>query len=120
MVCHVVPRVTYLSVDPVTSTVGASQVLAYVERLAERGVGVDLHSFEHHVDEVIAADLARRGVVWTPHVFGGNGARAGLGRVARLARSIRGAELVHARSDMAATAAMWSGAECWLWDVRSF
>ena len=44
------PRVTYLSVDPVTSTVGASQVLAYVERLAERGVGVDLHSFEHHVD----------------------------------------------------------------------
>ena len=63
MVCHDVPRVTYLSVDPVTSTVGASQVLAYVERLAERGVRVDLHSFEHHVDEVIAADLARRGVV---------------------------------------------------------
>ena len=120
VVCHDVPRVTYLSVDPVTSTVGASQVLAYVERLAERGVGVDLHSFEHHVDEVIAADLTRRGVVWTPHVFGGNGACAGLGRVARLARSIRGAELVHARSDMAATAAMWSGAECWLWDVRSF
>ena len=120
MVCHDIPRVTYLSVDPVTSTVGASQVLAYVERLAERGVRVDLHSFEHHVDEVIAADLARWGVVWTPHVFGGNGARAGLGRVARLARSIRGAELVHARSDMAAAAAMWSGAECWVWDVRSF
>jgi len=120
MVCHDIPRVTYLSVDPVTSTVGASQVLAYVERLAERGVRVDLHSFEHHVDEMIAADLARWGVVWTPHVFGGNGARAGLGRVARLARSIRGAELVHARSDMAAAAAMWSGAECWVWDVRSF
>ena len=114
------PRVTYLSVDPVTSTVGASQVLAYVERLAERGVGVDLHSFEHHVDEAIAADLSRHGVVWTPHRFGGNGARAGFGRVARLARSIRGADLVHARSDMAAAAAMWSGAERWLWDVRSF
>ncbi len=114
------PRVTYLSVDPVTSTVGASQVLAYVERLAERGVGVDLHSFEHHVDESIAENLARRGVVWTPHRFGGRGARAGFGRVARLARSIRGADLVHARSDMAAAAAMWSGAEHWLWDVRSF
>ena len=114
------PRVTYLSVDPVTSTVGASQVLAYVERLAERGVGVDLHSFEHRVDEAIAADLARHGVVWTPHRFGGRGARAGFGRVARLARSIRGADLVHARSDMAAAAAMWSGAERWLWDVRSF
>ena len=114
------PRVTYLSVDPVTSTVGSSQVLAYVERLAERGVGVDLHSFEHHVDEAIAADLSRHGVVWTPHRFGDNGARAGFGRVARLARSIRGADLVHARSDMAAAAAMWSGAERWLWDVRSF
>jgi len=114
------PRVTYLSVDPVTSTVGASQVLAYVERLAERGVGVDLHSFEHRVDEAIAADLSRHGVVWTPHRFGDNGARAGFGRVARLARSIRGADLVHARSDMAAAAAMWSGAERWLWDVRSF
>ena len=120
MECQDLPRITYLSVDPVTSTVGTSQVLAYVERLAERGVGVDLHSFEHHVDEVIAADLVRHGVVWTPHRFGGNGARAGLGRVTRLARSIRGAELVHARSDMAAAAAMWSGAECWLWDVRSF
>ena len=117
---HGLPRVTYLSVDPVSSTVGASQVLAYVERLAERGVGVDLHSFEHHVDESIAEDLARRGVVWTPHRFGGRGARAGFGRVARLARSIRGADLVHARSDMAAAAAMWSGAERWLWDVRSF
>ena len=120
MECRDLPRITYLSVDPVTSTVGTSQVLAYVERLAERGVGVDLHSFEHNVDEVIAADLVRHGVVWTPHRFGGNGARAGLGRVTRLARSIRGAELVHARSDMAAAAAMWSGAECWLWDVRSF
>jgi glycosyltransferase involved in cell wall biosynthesis len=120
MECRELPRITYLSVDPVTSTVGTSQVLAYVERLAERGVGVDLHSFEHNVDEVIAADLVRHGVVWTPHRFGGNGARAGLGRVIRLARSIRGAELVHARSDMAAAAAMWSGAECWLWDVRSF
>ena len=117
---HGLPRVTYLSVDPVSSTVGASQVLAYVERLAERGVGVDLHSFEHHVDESIAEDLARRGVVWTPHRFGGRGARAGFGRVARLARSIRGADLVHARSDMAAAAAMWSGAERWVWDVRSF
>ena len=28
------PRITYISVDPVTSTVGSSQVLAYVERLA--------------------------------------------------------------------------------------
>ena len=114
------PRVTYLSVDPVTCSVGSSQVLAFVERLAERGVGVDLHSFEHHVDEAIAADLSRHGVVWTPHRFGGNGARAGFGRVARLARSIRGADLVHARRDLAAAAAMWAGAERWLWDVRSF
>ncbi len=118
------PQVSYLSVDPLASTVGSSQVLAYVFRLAERGVVLDLHSFEREPDAALLRRLSAAGVRWTAHPFGGPGARGGAGRVARLARAIRGAALVHARSDMAAAAVMSSIALSrsdlrWLWDVRS-
>ena len=112
-------RVTYLSMDPLGSPVGASQVLAYILRLASRGVGIDLHSFERTVDGDLRDLLAAAGVRWHPHRFGGAGARGGLGRVTRLARHIRGASLVHARSDMAAAAVMSSSVDRWVWDVRS-
>lgn len=118
------PPVTYLSVDPLASTVGSSQVLAYVFRLAERGVELHLHSFEHEVDEALLERLSAAGVRWAAHPFGGPGARGGAGRVARLARTIRGSDVVHARSDMAAATAMSARATSrselrWLWDVRS-
>ena len=112
-------RVTYLSMDPLGSTVGASQVLAYILRLASRGVGIDLHSFERTVDGDLRDLLAVAGVRWHPHRYGAGGALGGLGRVARLARHVRGASLVHARSDMAAAAVMSSSVDRWVWDVRS-
>ena len=112
-------RVTYLSLDPLDSTVGASQVLAYVRRLAEQGARIELHSFEHQVSRELADDLAHRGVAWRAHPYGRGGAVGGFWRVLRLARAIRGAEIVHARSDMAAAAAMLAGTDRWLWDVRS-
>ena len=113
------PEVVYLSMDPVTSTVGSSQVVAYVCRLAERGVPVHLHSFEHDIEHESSAILGDAGVRWTAHHFGRPGVRGGLGRVVRLAASIRGSHLVHARRDMAAGAAMLAGVDHWLWDVRS-
>ena len=113
-------RVTYLTMDPLGSSVGSSQVLAYVLRLADRGVGIDLHSFEHEQNGELRGVLEASGVRWSAHRFGARGARGGLGRVARLAHHIRGASLVHARSDMAAAAVMASSVDRWLWDVRSF
>jgi len=115
------PPLTYLTVDALADGVGASQVVPYVEGLARRGLHVTVHSFEHagsdpHTD----ARLRTCGVDWRPHAFGAPGSRGGLGRVARLARAGRRAELVHARGDLAAAAAMLGGAERWVWDVRSF
>jgi len=75
------PDVTYVSMDPLTSTVGISQVLAYVERLARRGVGVDLISFGHGVDSVLRERLAGLGVEWRPQRFGLHGPVGGLSRV---------------------------------------
>ena len=112
--------VTYVSMDPLTSTVGSSQVLAYIERLARCGVDVDLITFEHTVDVDLAEHLSGLGVTWIPRRYGSSGPIGGLGRVLRAAWAIRGAPVVHARSDMAAAAVMFSGADNWVWDVRSF
>ena len=111
--------VTYLSIDPLSSTVGFSQVLAYVERMFQRGVGVDLVTFEHASDPVLFERLASRGVQWRPQRYGRRGPAGSLGRVLRASFAIRGATVVHARSDLAAASAMLAGIDRWLWDVRS-
>lgn len=114
------PPVTYLTMDALAEGVGASQVLAYVERLARDGVDVRLHSFEKSAPPpAIDARLRGVGVVWHPHPFGRHGGRGGLGRVMRGALAIRDAELVHARSDLAAASALLARTERWVWDVRS-
>jgi len=112
-------NVTYVSMDPLTSTVGSSQVLAYIERLANGGVDIDLITFEHKVDAVLAKHLSGLGVTWLPQRYGSSGPVGGLGRVFRAAWAVRGATVVHARSDMAAAATMISGVDNWVWDVRS-
>jgi glycosyltransferase involved in cell wall biosynthesis len=113
------PTLTYLSMDPLSSTVGSSQVLAYVEGLARRGIDVDLVTFEHRVDFDLRERLVDLGVGWRPQSFGRHGPVGGLGRVLRACQSIRGAAMVHARSDMAAGSAMLAGIDRWVWDVRS-
>jgi len=113
-----VPDLTYLTMDSVVAGVGASQVMPYVERLAARGMRVELHSFEHH-RPARPAPLAH-GVIWRPHNFGAGGPAAGLGRVVVGATAVRGADVVHARSDMAAASALLGRPRAWLWDVRSF
>jgi len=112
--------VTYLSMDPLASTVGLSQVLAYVERLAGRGVAVDLVTFEQEVDAALVERLAGLGVGWRPQRFGAGGPIGGIGRVMRATRAVRGVAVVHARSDMAAAAAILACVDRWVWDVRSF
>jgi len=111
---------TYLTMDPVAEGVGTSQVARYLLALAGRGVVADLHSFERAAPPApLAAALADAGVRWHVHPFGALGPRGGLGRVARAARAVRGAELVHARSDLAAAASSWA-ADRWIWDMRAF
>lgn len=112
---------TYLSMDSVGEGIGLSQVARYVERLATRGADVTLHSFEKGPpDRALSARFESAGVRWVPHRFVGNGSAAGLVRVAQGAALIRGAELVHARSDMAAASALLGRRRAWVWDVRAF
>lgn len=114
------PPLTYLTVDSLAEGVGASQVLPYVERLGQRGLEVTVHSFEHgDSQDEVKRRLDASGVRWHPQPFGAHGGRGGLQRVLRLARAANGAELVHARSDLAAAAALLGRSGRWVWDVRS-
>ena len=113
-------RLTYLSVDSLGEGIGASQVLAYVERMQKRGADVTLYSFEKSTpDARTAARLVKAGVEWRPQPFGKRGTRGGLGRIARGAMHIRNAELVHARSDLAGASALLGRPDRWVWDARS-
>lgn len=99
----------------------ASQVVPYVERLAAAGLTVILHSYERvSPTDALRRQLRAAGVEWHAHAFRPGGARSALRRVAGAARFVRGAALVHARSDLPAAAALLGRPDAWLWDVRSF
>lgn len=113
-------RVTYLSMDSVAEGIGASQVLAYVERLARLGRSIELHTFEKGATGVETEEsLASLGVAWKKHAFGKLGSIAGLGRIMRGAVAVRGAQLLHARSELAAASALLARSSTWVWDMRS-
>ena len=117
------PAVRYLTTDSVAEGVGVSQVLAYARGLARRGVAVELHTFEKVPMQGRPTTQHREGsgeLRWVPHHFGRYGALGGLGRVVRGAGYVRGAELVHARSDLAAASCLIARPSRWVWDVRSF
>ena len=115
------PRITYLTFDPLSEGVGSSQVVPYVERLARRGMPIELHSFEREATPTsLASRLKDAGVDWRPRPFGAGGPAAGMGRTVRGAAAVRGAQLVHARSDLAAAAALLARPPAWIWDMRSF
>jgi glycosyltransferase involved in cell wall biosynthesis len=116
-----VTRLTYLTFDSMAEGVGRSQVLPYVERFAERGIDVELHTMEKtSPDQDVARRLDRVGVRWHPHPFGRPGALGGAGRVLRGAPMVRGDSLVHARSDLPAASVLIARTPAWVWDVRSF
>ena len=115
------PKLTYLTTDSMVEGVGASQVVPYVERLATRGLDVTLHSFEKtEPDEGVKRRLASAGVTWRAHRFIGGGGPGGLARVVEGAAFVAGAQLVHARSDLAAASSVLSRRPAWIWDMRSF
>lgn len=96
-------------------------MLPYVRRLSERGVSVDLHSREPTMPEPrVLAAMSTPSLTWHPHPFRPGGTRAALRRIVEDAWTLRHADLVHARSDLAAGAALLSRRRRWVWDIRSF
>jgi glycosyltransferase involved in cell wall biosynthesis len=114
------PPITYLTFDSLSEWIGLSQVVPYLERLAARGVDVRLHSFEKGVpDDSMGRRLAEAGVQWEPHRFGAPGAAGGVARVLYGAALVAGADLVHARGDLAAASCLLARRPAWVWDMRA-
>jgi glycosyltransferase involved in cell wall biosynthesis len=84
-------------------------------------MSVSLHSFEKGPPSAaITNRLEAAGVGWHPHPWGGDGSAAGLARLVRGAKYLRGAELVHARSDIPSGSALLAHCPRWIWDMRGF
>ena len=111
--------VSYLTTDSIREGVGSSQILPLVIKLAERGLKVNLLTFEKTTLQPETQDLLRNsGVFWNPREFGSRGAFAGIGRLREIYKEIPEAKIFHARSDIPTVAALFAKQGPVLWDVR--
>jgi hypothetical protein len=111
----------YLSVDSIQEGVGSSQIIPLILGLAEKGKRVCLLTFEKTVPSSELLELfSKKGIFWSPKEFGKYGAIGGLRRLNLLRRSVPSSLILHGRSDIATSAAIWSDIDVpVLWDVRS-
>jgi glycosyltransferase involved in cell wall biosynthesis len=111
--------ISYLTTDSLEEGVGSSQILPLVIKLAERGLKVNLLTFEKARPRIETQDLLKKsGISWNPREFGGRGAFAGIDRLLKIYKQMPDARVFHARSDIPTVAALISKRGPVLWDVR--
>lgn len=112
--------VTYLSVDSIQEGVGSSQITPLILGLASRGKEVCLITFEKtKPTKEMYETFSEAGVFWIPKEFGNLGAIGGLKRLNLLRKTVPNSSILHGRSDIATSAAIWSDIDApVLWDVR--
>lgn len=111
--------ISYLTTDSLEEGVGSSQILPLVIKLAERGLKVNLLTFEKASPRFETQDLLKKsGITWNPREFGGRGAFAGIDRLLKIYKQMPDARIFHARSDIPTVAALISKRGPVLWDVR--
>jgi glycosyltransferase involved in cell wall biosynthesis len=111
---------TYATVDSLAEGVGSSQIAPLMEKLANRGMKINLLTFEKQTPpNSLVERMIKANVEWTQVPFGKNGVFGGISRTIQLAKLIPDSEITHARGDFPAVAARFSGHDRILWDVRS-
>ena len=109
----------YLTFDSLQEGVGASQALAYVRKIAMRRP-VRIVSFEKVMPGLkLIESIQIQGISWTPLPFGKFGVIGGISRVARMWWIIDRREIIHARGNLSALAALLRSPKHWIWDCRS-
>jgi hypothetical protein len=113
--------VTYLSVDSIQEGVGSSQITPLILGLAEKGKKVCLITFEKtKPPNELYEMFSKAGVAWIAKEFGRPGSVGGMVRLNSLRGNVPKSLVLHGRSDIATSAAIWSSIEApVLWDVRS-
>ena len=117
------PSMCFLTLNSPLEGVGRSQVLPMLEQVSRRGWDCTLVSFRKD-SEPIHLPPSGLGTESSSlrHVsldFGATGPRAGLARMARLARCLPSADVYHCRDVLAFSAAQLRGRSPLIWDVRS-
>lgn len=111
---------TYVTVDSLPEGVGSSQIVPLISRLSAAGLKINLISYEKTSPSAqLVGYFQSLGVDWNPRTFGANGLIGGVGRLNNLRQEIQETNLIHARSDIPAVSAIFSGIAPVLWDVRS-
>ena len=111
---------TYVTVDSLSEGVGSSQIVPLISRLSAAELKINLISYEKTSPNAqLVGYFQSIGVDWNPRTFGANGLIGGIGRLNNLRREIHETNLIHARSDIPAVSAIFSGIAPVLWDVRS-
>jgi len=112
-------EVLYLSFDSLREGVGASQVLAYMRKVAPN-FKVTIVSFEKYPLTIQDKLLVERdGIDWTPLEFGKHGLIGGILRVYRMWKIVDRTKIIHARSALPAFAALLKSPRKLIWDCRA-
>ena len=99
--------ISYLSVDSIQEGVGASQIVPLIKALAGQGKSVCLTTCEKFPPpNSLKLELTDTGVTWIVLEYGKNGAVHGLLRLGKLFLNMPHANIIHARSDIPAVAAV--------------
>jgi len=107
--------------DSIQEGVGQSQILPLLKKISSEGIEVTLISFEKNQEIFeLREQLSNSKINWKPQIFGGHGLIPGAQRLSKLISSVEDFDLIHARSDIPASAASLSRRDIpFLWDVRS-
>lgn len=110
----------YVTIDSLSEGVGSSQITPLMTRLSKSGMKINLISYEKSSPDSQLQDYFEAiGVAWNFRSFGSSGSLGGIARLNNLRLEIPKTNLIHARSDIPAVAAIISNQAQVLWDVRS-
>ena len=113
-------RLAYFSHDSISEGVGRSQILSLCRELSNAGVEVNLFSFEKVPPSLELKNLvASSSIQWKWFPFENGGTFPAISRINTL-RKVKGEfDVIHARGDLPAFAAVLRNREPVLWDIRS-
>lgn len=111
---------TYVTIDSISEGVGSSQIRPLLRKFAEEGLAINLISFEKNPpSKSVVSEFEKSKITWNKRAFEKKGYTGGLSRMLEIRSHITNTEIIHARSDIPAVAAILSREAPILWDIRS-
>lgn len=112
-------HLTYITIDSVNEGVGQSQILPLIKILKTKSINITLISFEkEHINREIIVELESIGIEWIYMKFTQRNLLSPVIRLYQLIHQIGETDIIHARGDIPAIAALLSRKAPVLWDMR--